>query len=34
MPLALQPIDFLLLIVLALAALSGWRRGFAMVLLG
>jgi S1-C subfamily serine protease len=34
MPLALQPIDLLLLIVLALAALSGWRRGFAMVLLG
>src|SRR6266508_1195825 len=34
MPLDLQPIDLLLLVVLALAALSGWRRGFAMVLLG
>jgi S1-C subfamily serine protease len=30
----LQPIDVLLLVLLALAALSGWRRGFAMVLLG
>jgi S1-C subfamily serine protease len=34
MPLDLQPIDVLLLVLLALAALSGWRRGFAMVLLG
>jgi S1-C subfamily serine protease len=34
MPPDLQPIDLLLLVVLALAALSGWRRGFAMVLLG
>jgi S1-C subfamily serine protease len=34
MPFDLQPIDVLLLVVLALAALSGWRRGFAMVLLG
>src|SRR5919204_2397446 len=34
MPFHLQAIDVLLLIVLALAALSGWRRGFAMVLLG
>jgi S1-C subfamily serine protease len=34
MPLDLQPIDVLLLVILALAALSGWRRGFAMVLLG
>ena len=34
MPLDLQPIDLILLGVLALAALSGWRRGFAMVLLG
>jgi S1-C subfamily serine protease len=34
MPFDLQPIDILLLVVLALAALSGWRRGFAMVLLG
>jgi S1-C subfamily serine protease len=34
MPLDLQPIDILLLVLLALAALSGWRRGFAMVLLG
>jgi S1-C subfamily serine protease len=34
MPFELQPIDILLLVVLALAALSGWRRGFAMVLLG
>jgi S1-C subfamily serine protease len=34
MPLDLEPIDLLLLVVLALAALSGWRRGFAMVLLG
>ena len=30
----LQPIDVLLLVVLLLAALSGWRRGFAMVVLG
>jgi S1-C subfamily serine protease len=34
MPFNLQPIDVLLLVLLALAALSGWRRGFAMVLLG
>jgi S1-C subfamily serine protease len=34
MPFHLQPIDVLLLVLLALAALSGWRRGFAMVLLG
>ena len=34
MPFHLQPIDVLLLVILALAALSGWRRGFAMVLLG
>jgi S1-C subfamily serine protease len=34
MPFDLQPIDVLLLVLLALAALSGWRRGFAMVLLG
>jgi S1-C subfamily serine protease len=34
MPFDLQPIDVLLLVILALAALSGWRRGFAMVLLG
>jgi S1-C subfamily serine protease len=34
MPFDLQPIDILLLVILALAALSGWRRGFAMVLLG
>ena len=34
MPLDLTPIDVLLLVLLALAALSGWRRGFAMVLLG
>jgi S1-C subfamily serine protease len=34
MPLNLQPIDILLLVVLLLAALSGWRRGFAMVVLG
>jgi S1-C subfamily serine protease len=34
MPFHLQPIDILLLVILALAALSGWRRGFAMVLLG
>src|ERR687890_630305 len=34
MPFDLQPIDVLLLALLALAALSGWRRGFAMVLLG
>src|SRR5919109_4731953 len=34
MPFDLQPFDLLLLVVLALAALSGWRRGFAMVLLG
>jgi S1-C subfamily serine protease len=34
MPFDLQPIDILLLVLLALAALSGWRRGFAMVLLG
>ena len=33
MPFDLQPIDVLLLVILALAALSGWRRGFAMVLL-
>jgi S1-C subfamily serine protease len=34
MPFNLQPIDILLLVVLLLAALSGWRRGFAMVVLG
>jgi S1-C subfamily serine protease len=34
MPFHLQAIDVLLLVILALAALSGWRRGFAMVLLG
>jgi S1-C subfamily serine protease len=34
MPFQLQAIDVLLLVLLALAALSGWRRGFAMVLLG
>ncbi|HSK35798.1 MAG TPA: CvpA family protein, partial [Actinomycetota bacterium] len=34
MPFDLQPIDVLLLVILGLAALSGWRRGFAMVLLG
>jgi S1-C subfamily serine protease len=34
MPFDLHPIDVLLLVILALAALSGWRRGFAMVLLG
>jgi S1-C subfamily serine protease len=34
MPFDLQPIDILLLVVLLLAALSGWRRGFAMVVLG
>ena len=34
MPFHLQTIDVLLLVILALAALSGWRRGFAMVLLG
>ena len=34
MPFHLQAIDVLLLVLLALAALSGWRRGFAMVLLG
>jgi S1-C subfamily serine protease len=34
MPFDLQPIDVLLLVLLALAALSGWRRGFAMVLFG
>jgi S1-C subfamily serine protease len=34
MPFDLQPIDVLLLLLLALAFLSGWRRGFAMVLLG
>jgi len=34
MPFDLQAIDILLLVLLALAALSGWRRGFAMVLLG
>jgi S1-C subfamily serine protease len=34
MPFDLTPIDVLLLVLLALAALSGWRRGFAMVLLG
>jgi len=34
MPFDLQPIDILLLVILALAALSGWRRGFAMVLFG
>jgi S1-C subfamily serine protease len=34
MPFKLQAIDILLLVILALAALSGWRRGFAMVLLG
>jgi S1-C subfamily serine protease len=34
MPFDLQPLDVLLLVILALAALSGWRRGFAMVLLG
>jgi S1-C subfamily serine protease len=34
MPFDLQPIDVLLIVLLALAALSGWRRGFAMVLLG
>ena len=34
MPFDLQPIDVLLLVLLALAALSGWRRGFARVLLG
>ena len=34
MPFDLQAIDVLLLVILALAALSGWRRGFAMVLLG
>jgi uncharacterized membrane protein required for colicin V production len=34
MPFDLQPIDVLLLVILALAALSGWRRGVAMVLLG
>src|ERR687893_3208534 len=34
MPFDLQPLDVLLLVLLALAALSGWRRGFAMVLLG
>jgi S1-C subfamily serine protease len=34
MPFHLQAIDILLLVILALAALSGWRRGFAMVLLG
>src|SRR4030095_15070422 len=34
MPFDLQPIDILLLVILALAALSGWRRGCAMVLLG
>ena len=34
MPFDLQPIDVLLLVLLALAGLSGWRRGFAMVLLG
>jgi S1-C subfamily serine protease len=34
MPFDLHAIDVLLLVILALAALSGWRRGFAMVLLG
>jgi S1-C subfamily serine protease len=34
MPFHLQAIDVLLLVILVLAALSGWRRGFAMVLLG
>src|ERR687897_552250 len=34
MPFDLQPIDILLLVILALAALSGWRRGVALVLLG
>jgi S1-C subfamily serine protease len=34
MPFDLRPLDILLLVILALAALSGWRRGFAMVLLG
>ena len=34
MPFDLQPIDLLLVVVLLLAALSGWRRGFAMVVLG
>jgi S1-C subfamily serine protease len=34
MPFDLHPIDVLLLVILALAALSGWRRGFAMVLVG
>jgi S1-C subfamily serine protease len=34
MPFDLHVIDLLLLVLLALAALSGWRRGFAMVLLG
>ena len=34
MPFDLQLIDVILLVLLALAALSGWRRGFAMVALG
>jgi S1-C subfamily serine protease len=31
---AMHPIDLLLLLVLALTALSGWRRGLAVVVLG
>lgn len=30
----MHPIDLLLLLVLALTAMSGWRRGFAVVVLG
>lgn len=34
MPFDLHPIDLLLLVLLLLAGLGGWRRGFAMVVLG
>ncbi len=34
MSLDLHAIDLLLLLILAVTAVSGWRRGFAVVMLG